>query len=360
MFKFYLFPISYAFLTFPIAAVLFTLPFLIVQYRKYGYVHYYRALLLYLFLLYMMNAVFLIILPLPPSIHNTPPAVESYAQWIPFHFLEDILKETAVVADQPRTYLHLLKERAFLQVFFNVLLTVPFGIFLRYYFRTSWVKCLLFSIGLSLFFEITQVTGLYGIYDYPYRLFDVDDIMMNTAGGMIGYVAAEWLSSLLPKIESLDDKVDLAAKRVTYTRRGLAFLFDWFVMSPVLAILTVLNVPLPYAVGVVLYFIVLPYFWNGQTLGKWIVRIRLTGKSDKITLYELFVRYGLLYLFVGGLNQLYIRAGIENLPDILMVIATFAMFLFNAWFAIHVLRCVFNRNRQLFYEKKSGTRHVIK
>ncbi|RAP77187.1 VanZ family protein [Paenibacillus montanisoli] len=359
MLTFYLFPISYAFLSFPVAALLFTLPFLLVQYRRHGYVNKYRALLLYLFLLYIMNAVYLILLPLPPSVHNEPPSV-SYAQWVPFHFVLDILKETGVDWERPSTYLRLLKERALLQVVFNVLLTVPFGMFLRYYFRTGWLKCLLLTLGLSLFFEVTQVTGIYGIYDYPYRLFDVDDAMTNTAGGMLGFVAADWLSSRLPHIDKLDEYVDLAAKRVSYTRRGLAFLIDWFVLNPVMAVLAVLNVPVPYVIAIAAYFIVLPYFSNGQTLGKWFVRIRVRGTGNQLRLRELLIRYGLLYGVVGGANALMVsigaRGGGSSIAILPLLLAVFAV---NAVFGIHLVMCLFNRKRKLFYERRSGTGHVI-
>ncbi|GIP56679.1 hypothetical protein J15TS10_04930 [Paenibacillus woosongensis] len=56
MLQSYLFPIKYAFLAFPFAAFLFTLPFLIVQYRKHGYINKFRGVIKYLFLLYLMNA----------------------------------------------------------------------------------------------------------------------------------------------------------------------------------------------------------------------------------------------------------------------------------------------------------------
>lgn len=361
MLNFYLFPISYAFLTFPIAALLFTLPFLIVQYRRHGYIHKYRAFILYLFLLYMMNAIYLVILPLPPSIHNTPPDVSSYMQWIPFNFIQDIVRETSVNPNDPSTYLHLFKERAFLQVLFNVLITVPFGVFLRYYFRVGWVKCLVLTFCLSLFFEITQVTGIYGIYDYPYRLFDVDDLVTNTIGGMVGFITAEWVSRLplLPRIDKLDEHVDLSKKRVTYTRRGLAFLLDWLILFPVLTILAVLRFPYPYVTVIIIYYLIIPYISNGCTLGKWIVRIRLKGKKERLMLRELIVRYGLLYLIVGGLNVLLIRVSTVQFPMTLLILSTLAMFVIDLVFAIHVVRCIFNRDRQLFYERKSGTGHVI-
>ncbi|MBB6672673.1 VanZ family protein [Cohnella nanjingensis] len=359
MLDFYLYPVSYAFTTFPIAAVVFTLPFLVVQYHRHGYIHKYRALLLYLFLLYLMNAFYLILLPLPSSVHNAPPAAESYVQWIPFQFLADIARETGVRLAHPSTYPLLLQERAFLQAVFNVLLTVPFGLFLRYYFRRSWLPCLLASLGLSLCFEVTQVTGIYGIFDYPYRLFDVDDLMLNTAGGMLGYLIAAWLSLHLPRIDRLDASVDLSKKRVTYTRRGLAFLFDWALLLPAAAVLAALRVPFAYVWLIAAYFIALPYATNGQTFGKWLLRVRLREAGGRPSIRALAIRYGLLYLAVGGPHVLLLATARHASVPLLGLFLAMTVFAVDAVFAIHLLRCVFNRERKLFYETRSGTAHVI-
>jgi len=351
MFEFYLFPISYAFLAFPFAAALFTLPFLIVQYRRHGYINKYRGFLQYLFLLYLMNALFLIILPLPATIHNEPPNVASYAQWVPFRFIEDIIRETGVKPEAPSTYWLILKERAFLQVLFNILLFVPFGLFLRYYFRVRWVACLFASFGLSLIFEITQVTGIYGIFDYPYRLFDVDDLMTNTLGGIIGFVAAEWLAVRLPRVDKLDDNLDLTTKRIGYTRRALAFFLDWAVLLPVLVVLGVVDFPYPLASLMIGYFIVIPYVTNGRTFGKWVVRIRLKGRGERIQMQELIVRYGLLYLIAAGISLPW--------PSLLHLLYAMAAFLYYTVFAFNLLQCFFNRSRTPFYEARSGTGHII-
>jgi glycopeptide antibiotics resistance protein len=362
MLAFYLFPIAYAFLSFPVAALLFTFPFLLVQYRSHGYVHKYRALLLYLFLLYIMNAVFLILLPLPPSIHNDPPAAESYMQWIPFHFVHDFLKETNVIWESPSTYFRMLKERAFLQIMLNVLLTVPFGLFLQVYFRAGWLLCLLLTLGLSLFFELTQVTGIYGIFDYPYRLFDVDDVMTNMAGGLLGFILAAWLSSRLPRIDKLNENVDLAKQRVSYTRRGMAFLIDWFLLIPGIAVLVALRAPVPYLIAITLYFIALPYCWNGQTFGKALVRIRLVGSGEhnQLQLRQLLIRYGLLYGIAGGLNVLMVRLLAERAVNSIAILPfLLVVFVLNAAIGIHLLRCLFNRSKRLLYEEWSGTKHII-
>ncbi|MGE9575057.1 VanZ family protein, partial [Escherichia coli] len=69
-----------------------------------------------------------------------------------------------------------MKQSVFLEPAFNVLLLIPFGIYLRYYFRLSFMKTMIASFCLSLFFELTQLSGLYFIYPRPYRLFDVNDL----------------------------------------------------------------------------------------------------------------------------------------------------------------------------------------
>lgn len=357
----YLFPISYAFLSFPIAAALFTVPFLVVQYRRYGYVHKLRAFILYLLLLYVLNAVYLILLPLPSSIHNAPPDEGSYFQWIPFHFLTDIVRETGVSLDRPSTYPHLLGERAVLQVAFNVLLTVPFGLFLRYYFSARWIRCLLLSFGLSLLFETTQVTGIFGIYDYPYRLFDVDDLITNTLGGMVGYLAAEWLASHLPRIDRLDEGVDLSAKRVGYTRRAIAAAIDWAILLPFCAVLAMLHLSFLYVYAgiVIVYFVAIPYATNGRTAGKWVVRIRVRGKGERVTLRELAMRYGLLYVLAGGFNLTYPIVAVRDFSPLVLIPYAVGLFAMNVGLGIHLIRCILSRQRVPFHEKWSGTRQIV-
>nr|WP_233167422.1 VanZ family protein [Paenibacillus roseus] len=337
--------------------MLFTLPFLIVQYRRHGYINKLRAWLLYLFLLYVMNALYLVILPLPPTRHNAPPHFDSYMQWIPFHFIQDMIRETRIVSDEPSTYWRLFQDRAFWQVALNVVLVIPFGMFMRYYFRTRWLTCLTASFSLSLFFEITQVTALYGFFDYPYRLFDVDDLIMNTLGGMAGFVLAAWISAILPRIDQLDHNVDLSTKRVSYTRRAIALILDWMLLFPLLIGAVMLHVPATYFVLTALYFIVLPYFMNGMTPGKLVVRIRISGQEGRVKLLELFIRNGLLYLGLGGLHIVFLITSIENLTITMPLILT--LFLLDTWFAIHLMIRLFNHNKQLFYEQASGTRHTI-
>lgn len=191
----YLESIKTATLIFPFIALVFTLPFLLFQYKKYGYINKIKLIVSYSLLFFFINAYFLVILPLPEMHHVEKlrkPLIE-YMQLIPFTFIADILRETKVQLNLPSTYLNLLRERALLQVFFNAILLMPLGIYLRYYFKKNLIKTILITFSISLFFEITQITGLYGMYKIPYRVFDVDDLMLNTFGGIIGYL-------LIPKV----------------------------------------------------------------------------------------------------------------------------------------------------------------
>ncbi|PYE82220.1 VanZ family protein [Pseudoroseicyclus aestuarii] len=52
----------------------------------------------------------------------------------------------------------------------------------------------LFGLGLTLAVEISQLTGVFGLYDCAYRQFDVDDIILNLLGVVLGHAAGRaWL-----------------------------------------------------------------------------------------------------------------------------------------------------------------------
>ena len=45
-----------------------------------------------------------------------------------------------------------------------------------------------------IFFEVTQLTGIFFIYPKAYRLFDVDDLLINTLGGILGFICTKPLT----------------------------------------------------------------------------------------------------------------------------------------------------------------------
>jgi glycopeptide antibiotics resistance protein len=77
--------------------------------------------------------------------------------------------------------------RALDQVVLNTLLFVPLGVLV---WRRTVRQAALLGFGVSLLIEITQLTGNFGTAPFVYRIFDVDDLMTNTAGAALGWILA--------------------------------------------------------------------------------------------------------------------------------------------------------------------------
>ncbi len=54
------------------------------------------------------------------------------------------------------------------------------------------------GLAASLLIEVSQLTGLFGIYPYAYRCCDVDDVITNTLGAALGWVCAWLLGRVVP------------------------------------------------------------------------------------------------------------------------------------------------------------------
>jgi glycopeptide antibiotics resistance protein len=73
----------------------------------------------------------------------------------------------------------------------NIIAFIPFGIFIPMIFRQkgeSFISVFMLSLTLSLCFEVTQLVLFIGT-------FDVDDLILNTFGGVVGYVVFRLLIS---------------------------------------------------------------------------------------------------------------------------------------------------------------------
>ena len=226
----YKLPIEFAFVVFPIIAFILTIPFLIHQYRKYGAIPLLKSVCFYSLILYLICAYFLVMLPLP-SIEAVSKMTGPKTQLKLFQFIEDIMLTTNYKIDSFQTLIKLLKQPTMYIVGFNFLLTMPFGIYLRYYFKQNWFKTIVYTFLLSLFFELTQLSGLYGIYPRPYRLFDVDDLLINTTGGLFGYFITPLFTLFLPTRDELEEKSYKKGKKVTLLRRAISFIIDIFFLS---------------------------------------------------------------------------------------------------------------------------------
>lgn len=313
---------------FPIISLLFSLPFLIIQYQKYGSSNWWRFITVYSFIFYLLVCYFTVVLPLPKrsavSLMTSPFYDFEFGKFINIFFGQGLRTQGF------EAWKEFFKSISFQQVFFNILMTVPFGVYLRYYFKRGWFTTLITSFALSCFFEITQITGLYGIYSRPYRLFDVDDLFLNTLGGMIGFIITPLLVFMFPSRDEMDLESISKSLNVGLLRRAVAFIIDLiqigfvslvavyfifpkahllkFLTSPKKLVKIILSRPELFILMVLIgcfIFIIIPYLTNGYTLGKKLVRLRLVGKDGDLKYWRLFLRYGYLAFVI---TVLYISA----------------------------------------------------
>ena len=360
----YLSIIKIALITFPFIAFLITLPYVLKEYHKYGSVYWYRALIIYSFILYLLTAYFLVILPLP-SREEVMALTTPTTQLIPFNFITDFINNSGFVLNDFSTYITALKSSQFIVPVFNIILTIPFGAYLHYYFKFSFKKTVLWSFLLSLFFELTQVTGLYFIYPRGYRLFDVDDLILNTFGGLVGYFVGSLLLKFLPDREEIDDIAKALGRKVSIIRRSLAYCLDWFIATIIFVIInTIFNFSTNfshYLIFMGAYFILLPYFFKGQTLGCKFLKIKIvSNKSEKLSLLQMILRTALFYLGYVGLPIILLIICsniISYLSDTILVYSVLLVLLF---IFIYYVICFFKLavSKKIFYEKWSKTRMV--
>ena len=306
----YLIPLQSALLLFPFLAAMITLPYIIMQYRKYGSILPIRVLIVYSFIFYLLCAYFLVVLPLPP-IEEVASYTKPIMQLIPFASLKEFTMNSSLIWNDPATYLTALNEPSLYLIVFNILLTVPFGVYLRYYFQCSWKKTLLLTFLLTLSFECLQLSALFGYYPRPYRLFDVDDLITNTLGGMLGYAITPVFAHFLVSRSRMDEKAYDRGRSVSPLRRVLAFFFDNLIVLLTTAIITALilflhdefllispanRICFIYLAVVFVYLFILPILMHGKTPGKAAVKIKLvTIDGHTPHWYQYLLHFMILY-----------------------------------------------------------------
>lgn len=200
---------------FPLFAVIATLPIFAIVLIRYKTINFVRIGLNYAMILYFLCLIALVFFPLP-SAEQAACLSTHDIQIIPFKFVFDIINESPFKLLNPATYIPALLNKAVLQVLFNIIMLIPFGMFLRYYCQYNARKIIILSFLLSFFIELTQLTGMYGIYNGSYRLCDVDDLITNTLGGYLGYSLINRLNGFIPSLHKFD--IQLPAFKHNYSK----------------------------------------------------------------------------------------------------------------------------------------------
>lgn len=368
----YLETIKQAAISFPAIAVIFTIPYLIYNYKKYGSIMSLRLWIIYSFILYMLITYCLIILPLP-SPGKAQALRGHHLQLNPLNFIFDIIKNTKIDLNHPKSFLTIFNNWGFLTTIFNIFMTLPFGFYLRYYFQNNLKQVLIKSFLLSLFFELTQLSGLYFIYQGNYRLFDVDDLITNTLGGLLGFLLAGALVKFLPTRAEIDQKSYDRSQKISLLRRFIAMFFDIvasaifsFTIGTILIRFFNFNNAIPISLlMVVLFLSLISTITDGRTPGFFMTNIKIIisketkQKSSFNRFLHYFIRFAvfiLQYILAPYLILLFIHFLIDQeiiTGDAIAIIAiSFTLIYLLYLFISSIIVAI---KKPLFYERLSKT-----
>jgi glycopeptide antibiotics resistance protein len=281
-----------------VLAVALFVPFVWVSYRRRGTMTLGRTATWVAGLVYFLAIWTYTLLPLPD-----PAAIRCLGyNLVPGEFIERI-------RDYDTSGLRaLIHNPGVLEFAFNILLFTPLGFITRLLWRRGVVFTTLLGVGLSLLIELTQGTGVWGLYPCAYRYGEVDDLISNGTGALLGGL----LSWPVARLVTFDDPVDPARlpTSVTAGRRLVGGLCDGLSLGlAVMALRLVvaaaevlwlgrppaevaaqpslpwLAAAIPIALGLVITLA------TGQTVGDWAVELRFARADGGAPLWSRCLRY---------------------------------------------------------------------
>ena len=190
-------------------------PFVAVQVRRHGSLTLGRALISAAVPVYALALGTYTLLPLPSDLAALCAAGGAGVQSRPGQFVLDIIREQSTSSG-------VLQNPAVQQFALNVALFVPLGILVRLLLRRGVLVASLLGLGISVLIEVTQVTGVWGLFPCAYRLLDADDLIANTTGAVIGAL----LGPLLAFLRKGNGLIPSAPRPLTRRRRLLGMLCD--------------------------------------------------------------------------------------------------------------------------------------
>ncbi len=196
-----------------LASAVLTLPIAAWLYHRRNGIHFSAVLSVYLCILYVFALAFFTLYPLPAN----------PAQFCRTHSLQPNYNFLQFVTDFRKSPIS-----AFLQLTLNVAFFVPLGFILRRCAHWHGWAVVISGFAVSLVIETAQLTGMFHLVPCSYREFDVDDLVTNTCGALIGLLLAYWWDRVRPQ------QHDHAVRMTTnpgFIRRVVAFALDWLLIS---------------------------------------------------------------------------------------------------------------------------------
>lgn len=218
-----------------VLVALLLVPLLVVQHRRYGRLSPARLVGSALVTVYLVALVTYTWLPLPPRSEAwcAQHGVDGM-NWQPLRFVGTVQEAIATQGLGGA-----LSSVAVLQVVFNVLLFVPWGVIVAGFLHRSVATAAGSGFVASVVIEATQGTGLWFLYPCAYRFADVDDVLTNSLGALIGALLAPAIVWWLPRSRALAaDR--LSPRPVTVWRRWTGMAVDLFAVWAISTVVTVL------------------------------------------------------------------------------------------------------------------------
>lgn len=193
----------------PALSAILTLPILAVMYHRYHRLRSSAVLSSYLCVLYALGLVTFTLYPMPDDPQKYCLTNTHHPQLHVMQFMTDLTTggKTAV-----------------LQLAFNVLFFIPLGFALSRWARWKFYAVIPTGFLVSLLIETSQLTGVWGIYPCAYRQFDVDDLLTNTLGAIIGCFIA-WVYGALVPVKEIEDRSEVIGKP-GLLHRAVALMID--------------------------------------------------------------------------------------------------------------------------------------
>lgn len=172
-----------AFALWPAFSLLLTLPILAYLYHRDGRLRPSSIIGTYLAVLYLLGIGCFTLWPLPEGTSGPGITYGIEPNFNPLGLIGNIQEDGL---------------RAVFELLFNTVFFMPLGFIAKRLLRLRLGTTVLLAFAVSLLVETAQLTGIFGMYPYAYRCFDVDDLITNTLGGGIGWLVAAALGQVLP------------------------------------------------------------------------------------------------------------------------------------------------------------------
>ena len=233
-------PFAFALALWPFVSMLLTVPVLALLYHRDNRIRLSSAIVAYGTVLYLLGLLCFTLYPMPADAAAYCAAHHLTPQINPLQFIGDIRTDGLT---------------AVLQIAFNIVFFLPLGFIMGRIWRWPLPVTAVLSFATSLFLETMQLTGLMGVFPCAYRLFDVDDLLWNTTGALIGLALAMFSLRLIPA------RVADTTPTTTpgFMRRLITFIIDMTLIGFAGSIL--------FLAALILFEGVVPWLRGGCTLG---------------------------------------------------------------------------------------------